>query len=132
MTKREMIMEAIESLGYKPYIDDDGDIYMRYQMKSIYFMTGQDEEQYISVILPQFHEVNEGEETLALAVCNKLSREVKMCKVYIDHTLNNVTASCEFFYTNMESLKNSVNHAMKILGLVRITYIKYKAEFNDI
>ena len=37
MTKKEMVMEAIESLGYKPYIDDDGDICVRFQMKNIYF-----------------------------------------------------------------------------------------------
>ena len=44
MTKKEMIAEAVESLGYKPVVDDDGDICVRYQMKNIYFMTGQDEE----------------------------------------------------------------------------------------
>ena len=68
MTKQEMISEAIESLGYKPHVDDDGDICVRFQMKSIFFLTGQEEEQYISAILPQFSEVNEGEETLTLAV----------------------------------------------------------------
>ena len=61
MTKKEMILEAIEGLGYKPHVDDDGDICVRFQMKSIFFLTGQEEEQYISAILPQFSEVNEGE-----------------------------------------------------------------------
>ena len=51
-TKKEMILEAIESLGYKPHVDDDGDICVRFQMKSIFFLTGQEEEQYISAILP--------------------------------------------------------------------------------
>ena len=44
MTKKEMILEAIESLGYKPHVDDDGDICVRFQMKSIFFLTGQEEE----------------------------------------------------------------------------------------
>ena len=43
MTKKEMILEAIESLSYKPHVDDDGDICVRFQMKSIYFLTGQEE-----------------------------------------------------------------------------------------
>ena len=119
MTKQEMISEAIESLGYKPHVDDDGDICVRFQMKSIFFLTGQEEEQYISAILPQFSEVNEGEETLTLAVCNKVSREVKLAKVYIDQTLKNVSACCEFFYTDMESLRNNVEHVLNILGMVR-------------
>ena len=157
MTKKEMILEAIESLGYKPHVDDDGDICVRFQMKSIFFLTGKEEElneqreqsrtcsdyaesrekktggqQYISAILPQFSEVNEGEETLTLAVCNKVSREVKLAKVYIDQSLKSVTASCEFFYTDMESLKNNVEHVLNILGMVRSAYNKTKAEFSAI
>ena len=132
MTKKEMILEAIETLGYKPHVDDDDDICVRYQMKSIFFMTGQEEEQYISVILPQFYEVNEGEETLSLAVCNKVTRDLKLVKVYIDQTLKSVTASCEFFYTDMESLKNNVEHVLNILGMVRSAYHNAKVEFSNI
>ena len=132
MTKKEMILEAIETLGYKPHVDDDDDICVRFQMKSIFFMTGQEEEQYVSVILPQFYEVNEGEETLSLAVCNKVTRDLKLVKVYIDQTLKSVTASCEFFYTDMESLKNNVKHVLNILGMVRSVYHKTKADFSNI
>lgn len=131
MTKKEMIAEAVESLGYKPVVDDDGDICVRYQMKNIYFMTGQDEEPYISAILPQFADVNEGEETLTLAVCNKMTRDVKLAKVYIDQTLKSVSASCEFFYTDMESLKANVRHSLNILGMVRSTYARTRAELRD-
>ena len=73
----------------------------------------------------------EGEETLTLAVCNKVSRDIKLAKVFIDHTLEGVSASCEFFYTDMESLKNKVEHVLGILGMVRSTYYKAKAEFTD-
>ena len=131
MTKKEMILEAIESLGYKPHVDDDGDICVRYQMKSVFFLTGQEEEQYVSAIQPQFSEVHEGEETMTLAICNKVSREIKLAKVYIDQTLKSVTASCEFFYTDMDSLKNNVEHSLNILGMVRSTYFKVRSEFND-
>lgn len=129
MTKKEMIMAAIEKLGYEPTVDNDGDICVRYQMKSIYFMISQDEEQYVSAILPQFSDVNEGEETLALAICNKVSRDIKLAKVYIDQTLKSVSANCEFFYTDMESLQNNVEHALSILGMVRSAYSKARAEF---
>ena len=50
----------------------------------------------------------EGEETLTLAVCNKVSRDLKLAKVFIDQTLESVSTSCEFFYTDMESLQNNV------------------------
>ena len=69
--------------------------------------------------------------TLTLFVCYKVSRDVKLAKVFIDHTLESVSASCEFFYTDMESLKNNVEHVLGILGMVRSTYYKAKAEFTD-
>lgn len=131
MTKKEAILEAIESLGYKPTIDDDGDICVRYQMKSIFFLTGQEEERYISALLPQFAEVNEGEEMLTLAVCNKIIRDVKLAKVYIDQTLKKVSACCEFFYTDMESLKNNVEQSLNILGMVRSVYNRTRSEFVE-
>lgn len=131
MTKKEMIMEAVEGLGYKARVDDDGDICVRYQMKDIYFLTGKEEEHFVSAVLPQFSEVEEGEETLALAVCNKVSREVKLAKVYIDQTLKNVTASCEFYYINEESLRDNVEHVLTILGMVRSTYNNGKADLAD-
>lgn len=126
-----MILEAVGSLGYKPTVDDDGDICVRYQMKNIFFMTGLEEEQYVTAILPQFQEVNEGEEALALAVCNKVNRDTKLAKVYIDQTFKSVSASCEFFYTDMESLKNNVEYTLVILGMVRSAYYNAREEFVE-
>lgn len=126
-----MILEAVGSLGYKPTMDDDGDICVRYQMKNIFFMTGSEEEQYVTAILPQFQEVNEGEEALALAVCNKVNRDTKLAKVYIDQTFKSVSASCEFFYTDMESLKNNVEYTLVILGMVRSAYYNAREEFVE-
>ena len=57
--------------------------------------------------------------------------DLKLAKVFIDHTLESVSASCEFFYTDMESLKNNVEHVLGILGMVRSTYYMAKAEFTD-
>lgn len=126
-----MILEAVGSLGYKPTVDDDGDICVRYQMKNIFFMTGSEEEQYVTAILPQFQEVNEGEEALVLAVCNKVNRDTKLAKVYIDQTFKSVSASCEFFYTDMESLKNNVEYTLVILGMVRSAYYNAREEFVE-
>ena len=129
MTQKEMIFQAIESLGYTPYVDDEGDIGVRYQMKNIFFLTKEEDEQYVLAVLPRFFEVNEGEETLTLAICNKMSREIKLAEVYIDQTLKSVTASCGFLYTDMESLRINVERVLDILGMMRSVYKKTKADF---
>ena len=119
MTKKELMMSVLERIGYPPKIDDDGDIMVCYQLKTIYVLTGDEEETYISMMLPQFYEIEEGQETVVLAVCNKMTRELKLAKVYIDQTFKSVSAACEFFYANEESLEQNIRHSLELLGVVR-------------
>ena len=131
MTKHEMVVSVLQSLGFKPQIDDEGDIFVRSQMKTFYVMgANSDDEDYLVVVFPQMYEVNEGEETKVLAVCNKITREIKLTKVYIDQTLKNVSASCEFYYNGEESLKTCLDKAIEILGMVRLTFIKTMRSFD--
>ncbi len=131
MTRHEIVVSVLQSLGFKPQIDDDGDIFVRYQMKTFYVMgANSDDEDYLVVVFPQMYEVNEGEETKVLAACNKITREIKLAKVYIDQTLKNVSASCEFYYNGEESLKTCLDKAIEILGMVRLTFIKTMHSFD--
>ena len=123
MTKKELIISTLEEkMGNCPEIDEDGDIKVAYQLKTIYVMTSEDDEPYVSVMLPQFHEIEDGKETLALAVCNKMSRELKFAKVYIDQTFKHVTATCEFFYSGKKSLMQNLEKALELLGVVRTVF----------
>ena len=131
MTKHEMVVSVLQSLGLKPQIDDEGDIFVRYQMKTFYVMgANSDDEDYLVVVFPQMYEVDEGEETKVLAACNKATRDIKLAKVYIDQTLKNVSASCEFYYNGEESLKTCLDKAIEILGMVRLTFIKTMRSFD--
>ena len=131
MNKKEFALQILEKMGYKPEIDKDGDIMLRYQMKSVYVLTGDEDEKYVSIVLPQFHEIADGEEPLALAVCNKMTRELKLVKVYVDQTFTNVTASCEFFYTNEENLEECLARSLELLGVVRSVFRKNKNELSE-
>ena len=131
MNKKELILKTLEKMGYSPELDSDGDIMLHYQMKAIYVLTGDEDEPYISMMLPQFHEIDEGKETLVLAVCNKMTRELKLVKVYIDQTFKNVTATCEFFYANEESLEQNLRNSLKMLGGVRTVFRNDIAELSE-
>lgn len=132
MKKKDFIMSVLEKMGYSPKVDNDGDIMFRYQMKAIYVMIGDEEEPYISLMLPQFHEFEEGQETLVLVTCNKMTRELKMAKVFIDQTFKNVSATCEFFYINEEALEQNLRHALQIIGVVRSVFRKDMAELSEL
>ena len=132
MTKKELIMSILEkNMGYSPRIDDDGDIMIHHQMKDIYVMTSDDDEQYVSVMLPQFHEIEDGEEAISLAVSNKMTRELKLAKVYVDQTFKNVTATCEFFYCNEESLEQNLRMSLELLGVIRSIFRKNVDELSE-
>ena len=131
MNKKELILKTLEKMGYSPELDGDGDIMLHYQMKTIYVMTSDEEEPYISMMLPQFQEIEDGKETLVLAVCNKMTRELKLVKVYIDQTFKSVTATCEFFYANEESLEQNLRNSLQMLGVVRTVFRNDMAELSD-
>ena len=131
MNKKELILKTLEKMGYSPELDGDGDIMLHYQMKTIYVMTSDDEEPYISMMLPQFQEIEDGKETLVLAVCNKMTRELKLVKVYIDQTFKSVTATCEFYYANEEALEQNLRNSLQMLGVVRTVFRNDMAELSD-
>lgn len=131
MNKKELTLSVLEEMGYSPEVDDDGDIFFRYQMKSMFVMMGNEEEDYVVVMMPQFADVESDEETLNLIVCNKITREMKIAKVYLEKNLQAVTATCEFFYKNAEDFKNSMEHSLEILGVIRTAYNHVKSEMKE-
>lgn len=131
MTKKELIFKILEEMGFKPHEDDDGDVVFRYQMKNIFVIVGDESEQYLVLTMPQLNEVEEGEEHIALAASNKVTRELKLVKVYVDPTFKRVSANCEFYYTDEESMKNNIENSLNILGVVRTVYRNTKNEISD-
>ena len=131
MRKKELIVKGLEDMGFKPHDDADGDIIFRYQMKTVFAVIGDESEQYIVLTMPQFYEIEAGEEHIALAACNKITRELKLIKVYVDQTYKNISANSEFYYTDEESLKNNIENSLRILGIVRTLFRSTRNEFID-
>lgn len=132
MTKKEQIINVLERMGYKPKIDKEGDIMLRYQLKTLFFLVNDDdEENFVNIILPQFAEIDDGEETLYLAACNKVTRGTRMVKVYVDQTFKNITASCEFYYANDESLEFNLQKSLSILAIIRTLYRNCIKELSE-
>ncbi len=61
---------------------------------------------------------------MILAICNKMTRELKILKVYIDHTFKHVTADYEILYTDEESLNQNLKSGLSRLGVVRRAFKK--------
>lgn len=129
MTKKGHLMTILQGMGYSPQRDEDGDIFLMYQMKHVLFMLrDEDEDNYLSVVIPQFMDIEEGEESINLAICNKMSRELKMAKTYVDRSFKTVSASCEFYYANDEALQYNIKKSLRLISLIRSQYYKAKKD----
>ena len=124
-------MDILEKMGYKSELDQDGDIRIRYQMKNLYVYVIEDGETFLSVQLPQFYMIKDDEEALAVAACNKLTREMKMVKIYIEVNYTYVTAECHFFDTNEEALEMNLRHSLRILGSIRTRFREKLTEIRE-
>ena len=131
MNKKELIMSTIQKMGFSPDVDEDGDLIFLYQMKPIFVIIGDDEDPYLSIMFMQFHDIEEGEEALALAACNKLTRELKLVKVFVDSSFKSATAACEFFYANEESLEQGIRKSLHVLGVIRSLFKKNLEELSE-
>ncbi len=133
MTKKEQICSILKKMGYTPEIDNDGDIEICHQMKNIFFLARDEEETpYLAVLFPQFHKIEEGDEALVLTVCNKMTREFKLAKVFVDQSYESVSASCEFYYANEESLEQNIEHSLRILSMIRSAFRNTRMEMKDL
>ena len=60
MKKIENLVAVLERMGYNPKYDDDGDVLILYQMKHVYFLLNEEEEDnYVSLMYPQFIDIEE-------------------------------------------------------------------------
>ena len=131
MTKKELIMTTLEKMGYNPETDNEGDIMFRYQLKTVFVIIRDEDESYVSMVLPQFYEIEDDKEVIVLAVCNKMTRDLKMAKVFIDHTYKNVSSSCEFYYSSKKSLEQNFRNSLKIFGIIRTLFKEELAELLE-
>ena len=130
MNPKELIINTLKRMNFSPEFDEDGDIKIHYQLKTIYIMNS-DDEPFVSMIFPQFYQIEPEMDGLTLAICNKMTREMKLVKVFVDQSFENVSAACEFFYVNEESLENNIHKALTMLGVVRTIFKKYMDDFSD-
>ena len=119
-------------MGYEPELDSDQDIRLCMEMKELYFFIPDEEEEcYVNIVLPQFTGIKEGKEILALATCNIMTRDMKLLKVYVEKNHESVSASCEFIYTDEDSLKQNIVCSMEVMSIVKTLYRRKCAELEN-
>lgn len=131
MSKKEHVMEVLQGMGYSPRYDDEGDIMLVFQMKHIFFLLNEeDEDNFLTLRHPQFVDLEDEDVSMALAICNKMTRELKGAKVYVDRTYRSVNANVEIFYANDEALEYSIRKSLRTLAVIRSLYHENQRELT--
>ena len=128
MNVKEVTMSILQKMGYEPEIDEDGDIKFNFQLKVLFVLIDEDSD-YEIILYPHFHHLDEGTEAQALTACNKLTRDLKFCKVYLEKDFEHITATCEFYFTDENSIENNISHALGVLGIVRSQFRETLKEY---
>lgn len=131
MTPKDMVVQAIEALGHHPLLDEEGFIYIRHWLGTIYFLMPYDGKKFATALLANFADYKESEEDLIMQFCHRMTRDIHMAKVFVDPERRGISASCEFYFTDMESLQDNIQHALVALMRVRLFHPKIYVEITQ-
>ena len=115
-----LVKEIIESWKYKVLEDDGEHIIIRYQMNVIHICPNEEDETFVSILLPNFDDVTDENYSEIVMRCHKLNEKLKQIKLY---TVNDVIiAASEFFYMEKEDLAFQMKLALSNLIAAKVSY----------
>jgi hypothetical protein len=94
--------EWLSEEGYRPYVDEDGDVSFKAQGYYLYIAVDDDSPNYLQLVMPSIKTIDmEAENSVietycALAACNEMTRDKKIVKAYMSDS-GKVSLSCETY-----------------------------------
>lgn len=115
-----LVKEIIQSWKYKVVEDDGEHIIIRYQMNVIHICPNEEDETFVSILLPNFDDVTDENYSDIVMRCHRLNEKLKQVKFY---TINDVIiAASEFFYMEKEDLAFQMRLALSNLIAAKVSY----------
>lgn len=115
-----LVKEIIQSWKYKVVEDDGEHIIIRYQMNVIHICPKEEDETFVSILLPNFDDVTNENYSEIVMRCHHLNEKLKQVKFY---TINDVIiAASEFFYMEKEDLAFQIRLALNNLIAAKVSY----------
>ena len=115
-----LVKEIIQSWKYKVVEDDGEHIIIRYQMNVIHICPNEEDETFVSILLPNFDDVTDENYSEIVMRCHRLNEKLKQVKFY---TINDVIiAASEFFYMEKEDFAFQMRLALNNLIAAKVSY----------
>jgi len=119
MSKKErarVYMDFLAEEGYRPYMDEDGDVVFKSEGLTYVIITEEEDEEFVSLVLPNFWSIDsEKELARALKAANEVNRSIKAVKVYVRKDGKNTIAAVEMFVKTPESFNLVFERSLRAL-----------------
>ncbi|GLW64028.1 hypothetical protein Arub01_22720 [Actinomadura rubrobrunea] len=113
---RDYWMNLLQKEGFRPEVDDDGDIVFKFEGGWYYIFPGEDD-MYFHLIYPNFWPIeSEEERARALLAANEATRETKVAKVFLAGNGENVWATAELFCGDPSAVEPVLNRCLRAIG----------------
>ena len=117
MTKQEraeMYRDFLSDEGYRPYLDDDGDVVFKKENRTYIIVIDEKDEEFFRLVFPNFWpiESEDEREKVIKASCEATAR-TKVAKIF--PVRDNVWGTIEMFCWPPESAKAVINRSMSAL-----------------
>jgi hypothetical protein len=124
---RNLHVEFLAEQGFRPKVDDEGDIHFRFEGRHHFIMETQDEH-YFHLLFPNFFPLADERAVEAAAVAaSAASRATKVAKVYLNPAHDNVSASVELLLAEPADVHV---HFMRCLDIVGAATGKFLEEMS--
>ena len=127
---QRMYSDFLRDEGYKPVVDDDGDVRFKYEGKTYFIQVSENDPQYFRIAFANFWPIeNEKELGQAFVAANDSNMKSKVSKVLIIR--ENVWVSLEIFVGHPDDFKQVFSRSMSALNNGVDGFVKKMRELNN-
>jgi len=114
--RAKLYMDYLIAEGYRPYIDQDGDVVFKSEGRTYYIEVDEKDEEYFRLVFPNFWSIESDEELArVLYAANHATMATKVAKVYVRSDGKDTIAAIEMFVSPPENFKLTFSRAMSAL-----------------
>jgi hypothetical protein len=119
MSLAAIYVEFLESEGFRPILDDAGDVMFKCEGREYWLMVDDDDPDYFRLLFPNFWSIDGAtEHQRALLAAAEVTAEIKVAKVYV--LGDDTQAAAEMFLSDPADLRRVFDRALQALrGAVR-------------
>jgi hypothetical protein len=124
---RQVYLDHLAEEGYRPSVDEDGDVHFKHE-GGHYYITHNSDEGYLQVLFPNFWSIDSPEELqAAYRAVSVVNNGYKVVKFYVRADETNLHATAELFITSPHV---AVLHLSRCLDVLTTAQRTFREEMN--